>query len=210
MGCAESHEYYGYRIYTLIPDTPLHLAGLKELEDFIVPEKANRNISLKQYIEQHNDEIELNVYNLRSGTFRKVKLDISNKPYLGAIVNFEHYLSARNNLLHVQKVKFNTPAEKLGLVSEDDYIIAVKDRYDNIYSLNCGVSDPLIILSENMEPECILLVYNRFHGMKELSCDFKYLGCEALYGPGHEFPDYKQGTIKSGGYVEYSSLTNEN
>ncbi len=210
MGCAESHEHYGYRIYSLVPDAPIQLAGLKELEDFIVPEKGKRNMSLKEYIDRHSDDIEFNVYNLRSRTFRKVRIDIKNKPYLGAIVNFEDYLTARSNLLHVQKVKFNTPAEKLGLVSEDDYIIAIKDRYDEIYSLNSELNDPLCILNENLEPGCVLYVYNRFNGLKELNCEFKSLGCEAVYGPGHEFPDYKpRSATRTSGYIEYSNLTNE-
>ena len=210
MGCSESHQNHGYRIYNLLPDSPLQLAGLKELEDFIVPEKTNRNLSLKQYIERHSQDIEFNIYNLRSRSFRKVVLDIKNKPYLGAIVNFEDYLTARNNLLHVQKVKFNTPAEKIGLVSDDDYIIALKDRYDEIHSLNCEYEDPLTILNDNIEPECILYVFNRFHGLKELKCGYKSLECEAVYGPGHEFPDYKSiiGRRLSG-YSEYSYLTNE-
>jgi hypothetical protein len=210
MGCTNSYEHYGFRIYSLIPDAPLHLAGLRELEDFIVPEKANNNMSLKKYIERHNDDIEFNVYNLRSRTFRKVILDIKNRPGLGAIVNFEDYLTAKSNLLHVQKVKFNTPAEKIGLVSDDDYIIAVRDRYDEIHSLNCVSNDPLSIFNETLEPESVLYVYNRFHGLKELKFEYKSLGCEAVYGPDHEFPDYKpRSSRRTSGYIEYSNLTNE-
>ncbi len=210
MGCSESHQNYGYRIYSLIPDSPLHLAGLRPLEDFIIPEQEMKNISLKDYVDRFSEAIEFNVYNLRGRNFRKVTVDIKNKPYLGAIVNYEDYIAAKSNLLHVYKVKFNTHAEEIGLVSDEDYIIGIKDKYDDLYSLNSELKDPLALFYENVTPECILYVYNRTSGPKELRCEHESLGCDAVFGPGHEFPDDKRRIRKvKTGYYEYSNLTNE-
>ena len=210
MGSCESHENYGYRIYSLVENAPLHLAGLKELEDFIVPEKGNYEVTLQQYIDKHKDNLEMTIYNLRSKTFNKITVDINNKPYLGAVVNYENYITANTQLLHVLKVKFNTPAEKIGLVSDDDYIIAVKDRLDEIHSLNNEL-DPLSVFSKYVETGCYLYVYNRYTGMKILKCDYITLGCEAVFGPGHEFPDINRKLSRSlSCYSDYMNLTNEN
>ena len=94
--------------------------------------------------------------------------------------------------------------EKLHLIPEDDYIIAVQPIDHQIISLNSEESDPLSILSMVIQSckgkECNFYIYNIKKGSRKECAiigsepSFK-LGIEGAYGALHEFPFFDNDEI---------------
>lgn len=210
MGNSESiaeKKHYGFRIYKLIEDGPLSKAGLKELEDFIIPpqEFSHDEYQLREYLKKSLDkEIELIIYNLRMRDFFSVMVTPSlnwknsDKGCLGALIGFENYIKAQYNLLRVVKVIPNSLSDRIGFVPYDDYIIGVKPKNDRIFTLNSSEgTDPIVLftnfLKSNLKKDIELYVYNSKIGAKIIKVNVtlknnEIFGCDIIYGDGHEFP----------------------
>ena len=116
-------------------------------------------------------------------------------------MNFENFINAHKNVLHILKVKdYSFASVELKLKEKEDYIIAVKPKEHEIISLNQEGSDPLTVLSNivqvNKGNECEFFIYNVKNGARSVitkigtDSDF-VLGIEGAYGALHEFP-YEQ------------------
>lgn len=200
-------KHYGFRIYKLIEEGPLFRAGLKELEDFIIPppEFSHDEYELREYLNKSLEkEIELKIYNLKMRDFTSVKVTPSlnwkhsDKGCLGALICFENFISAQFNLLRVVKVISNSLSEKIGFVPYDDYIVGVRPKNDRIFTLNSSEgTDPIVlftnVLKTNLKKDIELYVYNSKKGAKIIKVNVtlknnEVFGCDIIYGDGHEFP----------------------
>ena len=196
---------FGFRIYHLSKDGPLHKAGLNEFSDFLIPpdEVYENKKPFSDWISQHAGQVlNLQVYSLKNRVFKPLTVKANPKDskdgYLGAAIRYENWSIAHKNVLHVINVKENSFAkDKLGLVNNDDYIIAIKPEGTNVISLNKEDEDPLTILSkgikEHLGCECDFYLYNVNTGSRVVTArieDNSYftLGCDVAYGKLHEFP----------------------
>ena len=196
---------FGFRIYTIIKDGPLYKAGAKELTDFIIPpnEVTSQKMTFKEWISSVADQtIKIRIYSLLSRNFKILEVKTNKKDskegILGAGVRMENFENADKRLLHITSVAENSFAQnKLGLIANDDYIIAVKGKNTPIISLNIEQYNPLEILnmmiSNNKGNELLFFIYNRKNGARNVEVkiekekDFA-LGCDVAYGALHEFP----------------------
>jgi hypothetical protein len=210
MGVSESHtideKLYGFRIYKLIENGPLHLAGVKELEDFIIPptETSQNKIPFYEYIRNNaGRKIKFNIYSLSKRIFYTVDITIGNNEkaegFLGATVRYENWSTADKNLLRVIRVKENSLAQKdLNLIPSEDFVIALRPDFEDIFTLNKDDLDPLtnfsnmIDLYENKSVE--FFIYNIKRGARSAKAILtsrgtgEILGCDVAYGKLHEFP----------------------
>ncbi len=219
MGITDSipeKNFYGFRIYKLFEEGPLHKAGLKELEDFIIPpeEFSHDEYELREYLKKSLEKvIDLRIFNLRTKNFFTVRVTPSNhwknsesKGCLGAFVCFENFINAQNNLIRVVKVIENSLSEKIGLIPFEDYIVGVKPKNDKIFTLNSSEgSDPIVlftnVLKSNIKKEIELFVYNSQNGAKTIKVNLtpknnEIFGCDIIYGDGHEFPSDEKKPVK--------------
>jgi len=218
MGNSDSiveKKNYGFRIYKLLENGPLSNAGLKELEDFIIPppEFSHNEYELREYLNQSLEkEIDLKIYNLTKRDFYYVKVTPSlnwknsDKGCLGAQICFENFLNAQFNLLRVIKVISGSLSEKIGLIPNEDYIVGVKPKNDRIFTLNSSEgTDPIVlftnVLRSNMKKDIDLYVYNSIKGAKNIKVNVtlknnEVFGCDIIYGDGHEFPSNKDKTTE--------------
>ena len=203
----------GFRIYTLKKDGPLDKAGAKVLSDFIIPpdEVLNQILTFKDWISSIEDKtIKIKLYSLLTCNFRIIEIKAnkydSKDGILGAGVKFENYENAAKKLLHITSVKENSFAkDKLGLIPNDDYIIAVKAKNANIISLNNKEYNPLeilnIMIKENKGNDLLFFIYNKKNGPRTVEVNIGndnefVLGCDVAYGALHEFPKEKKEIIE--------------
>jgi hypothetical protein len=213
MGVTESSNNFGFRVYKLYKESPLEKAGIKELEDFIIPPEGVNDLNFREYLSKFiNKKIDLVIYNFTSRSFHKVSVipnlnwgngPCSTKGCLGGLVSYEKFSTAHLNLLRILKVNENSLAHKIGLTPLNDYILAVKPQNDNFISLNSNSknNDPLslfsILLKANLNKHVILYIFNSETGGRtiELYVDPKEkLGCDVGFSKGNEFPQ-KQNLI---------------
>ena len=149
MGVSESTNNFGFRIYKLYKDSPLEKAGLRELEDFIIPPEGVNDINFREFLNKYlNKAIELAIYNFTTRSFYKLSVTPNlnwghgGKGSLGGLISYEKFTTAHLNLLRILKVNENSLAYKIGLVPSTDYIIAVKPEKENYISLNSKNNDP--------------------------------------------------------------------
>ena len=197
----------GYRIYKLFQEGPLYKAGLRELEDFIIPpmEINEFDNDIREFlIKNLEKEIDLKIYNIKCKKFSYIKVTPSLNwkksgiGFLGANICYENYIKAEINLLRVLKVSPNTLSHKIELIPSEDYIIGVKPEKDNIIPLNSNNgTDPILlfknILKTNSKRNIELYIYNSKKGPKEIKLNLamkinENFGCEVIYGREHEFP----------------------
>lgn len=213
MGVTDSslldEKYFGFRIYKLLEGGPLSKAGLKEIEDFIIPplEVFQQKIPFYEYVKlNENKKINLNVYSLSKRIF--YDLDIvpqkgTTEGYLGASVRYENWSNAHKNLLRVVKVKENSLAQTLiGLIPNEDFIIALRPQGKDIISLNTDHIDPLSsfssLIGDNAGKEVEFYIFNEHRGARNVKVflekkdNNEILGCDIAYGKLHEFPIIKQ------------------
>lgn len=208
MGTTEStmeKNHYGFRIYKIYKNSPLEQAGLRELEDFIIPPDGFVDENLKLYLNKNlNKNIDLLIFNLKSKCFNKVSVTPSlswgegKKGCLGAIVSLENYQTAHFRLLRVLKVKENSISNKIGLMPNEDYIIGIKPKsQEEIIPLNSKDSDPFSLLFDviksNLKKTVEFYVYNSKNGSKCLDVFLnikkgEILGCDIGWGKCNEFP----------------------
>lgn len=209
MGVTDSslndEKFCGFRIYKIIPEGPLHKAGLKELEDFIIPPEdvKSHKISFSDYILQNYGKlINLTVYSLLKGYFYSVNItpylnwsENKDQGYLGASVRYENWLTANKYLLRVISVNKNSPAEKLlNLTPMEDYIIAIRPENEDFLTLNVDVTDPLSLFANylfiNKNKVIEFYIYNSKNGARitKAKIETEILGCDVAYGKLHEFP----------------------
>ena len=199
---------FGFRIYKLIKDGPLAKGGAKEITDFIVPpiEIINQKNSFNDWILSLADKtITIKLYSLLYRDFKYIEIKTnptdSKEGILGAAVKYENFENADKNLLHITSVAENSFAKnKLGLIPDDDYIIAAKVKNTPIISLNKEGYNPLeilnIIISSNYGNDISFFIYNLKKGSrtidakleKDENSDKLTLGCDVAYGALHEFP----------------------
>ena len=207
MGGEETSSYnsqFGFRIYNLLKDSPLEKGGIKEITDFIITpqEVQNQEITFNDWLtSMAGKTIKIKIYSLLSRNFSNIEITTnplgSENGILGAGVNYEKYESADKNLLHVTSVIENSFAQKkLGLIPNDDYIIAVKTQTTPIISLNKDEFNPLEILnsviSNNKGNDLIFYIYNVKSGARTVEVNIDKddnfsLGCDVAYGALHEF-----------------------
>ena len=203
----------GFRIYKLIKDGPLDKGGLKELTDFIIPpqEILEQKNTFHEWIQSLADQtVKINVYSLLTRNFKTVEIKTNPKEskegILGAGVKFENYENADKKLLHVISVVENSFAKnKLGLIPNDDYIIAVKGNNTPIISLNINEYNPLevlnMVINNNRGNNLTFYIYNAKSGPRfvevniEKENDF-VLGCDVAYGALHDFPKIQDDIIE--------------
>ncbi|MCQ2816622.1 MAG: hypothetical protein MJ252_05065 [archaeon] len=214
MGIADSlitnQNEYGFRIYQTVNGFPLHKAGLKMLEDFLIPpqEVFDKKISFSTWVQLNaGKKIKIKVYSLKTRKMREVEIDVNPEGtkggFLGGSVRMESMVNAEKLLLHVIKVKPNSFSEKvLGLVEKEDYLIALRPQKEEIFSLN-RVSDSGLLelfrdkIKDNLGKKCEFYIYNKFKGGRLISCDidkddYFELGCDVAYGKLHYFPVVKE------------------
>ena len=89
----------------------------------------------------------------------------------------------------------------MGLIPNDDYIIAVKGKSPEIISLNNIEYNPLEILNmmikNNKGNDLLFYIYNKTNGPRTVLVNIEndnefVLGCDAAYGALHEFPKVEQ------------------
>ena len=94
---------------------------------------------------------------------------------------------------------------KLGLVPDDDYIIAVKTKSSPIISLNKDEFNPLeilnMVISNNKGNDLIFYIYNKIKGPRTVEVNIDkddnfVLGCDVAYGALHEFPKVRDEIIE--------------
>ena len=203
----------GFRIYKLIKDGPLDKGGLKELTDFILPpqEILEQKNTFHEWIQSLADQtVKIKVYSLLTRNFKTVEIKTNPKEskegILGAGVKFENYENADKKLLHVVSVVENSFAQnKLGLIPNDDYIIAVKGNNTPIISLNINEYNPLevlnMVINNNRGNNLTFYIYNVKSGPRfvevniEKENDF-VLGCDVAYGALHDFPKIQDDIIE--------------
>ena len=209
MGVYESlpvdAKRFGFRIYNLSPNGPLHQAGVKEFSDFLIPpnEVYENKKPFSDWVSQHaGQKINLQLYSLRTRVFTSLEIKAnpsnSKEGFLGAAIRYENWSIAHKNVLHVLDVREGSFAkEKLKLIPYEDYIIAMKPDGGSIISLNIEGEDPMNILSkgikDNKGHECEFYIYNVKNGgriahVKIDDDDYFQLGCDVAYGKLHEFP----------------------
>jgi len=192
MGASESLNTYGFRVYKLYEESPLIKAGLKELEDFIVPPEGINDTNFKEFLNKFlNKNIELTIYNMPSRSFYKISVipnlswGSGSKGSLGGLISYENYSTAHLNLLKILKVNEGSIAQKVGILAEDDYIIAIKPESENFISLNTKTNDPLSLFSNIVKSYSnkfiSLYIYNTTLGAKVLHLNLtgkETLGCD--------------------------------
>ena len=204
-----SPSQFGFRIYKLIKDGPLAKGGAKEITDFIIPpiEIINKKNSFNDWILSLADKtITIKIYSLLYRKFKYIQIKTnslgSKEGILGAGVKYENFENADKNLLHITSVAENSIAKnKLGLIPNEDYIIATKAKNSVIISLNKEGYNPLeilnIILDGNSNgSEITFFIYNKKNGSritdlkieKNENNDKFTLGCDVAYGALHKFP----------------------
>lgn len=212
MGSSEdiskTQSQYGFRIYNLVKDGPLYNGGAKEISDFIIPPPeflSHKNSFNEWVLSLANKTITLKLYSLLSRNYKYIEIKTnpqgSKEGILGAAVKYENYLNADKNLLHIIAVKDDSFSEKkLGLIPDDDYIIAVKNKNTPIISLNKEQFNPIEILntviSNNDGNEMMFYIYNKKKGFRLVETKLEKnenenkftLGCDVAYGALHEFP----------------------
>ena len=198
----------GFRIYKLIKEGPLAKGGAKEFIDFIIPppQVLDKPNSFNDWILSISDKtITLKLYSLLYRNFRYIEIKTnpsgSKDGILGASVKYENFENADKNLLHIISVSENSFAKnKLGLIPEDDYIIAAKPVNTPIIPLNKAEFNPIeilnIIINSNIGKEISFFIYNIKNGPRIVETkiekgenDEKFiLGCDVAYGALHGFP----------------------
>jgi hypothetical protein len=210
MGAVETHssldeKYYGFRVYKVADNGPLAKAGVRELEDFIIPpsEVFSNKIPFYEYVRQYaNKPITLNIYSLSKRYFSTLEIiptddwtPKKDQGYLGASVRYENWSTADRLLLRVLRVNQNSIAHKiLNLTPQEDFIIALRPDGEDIITLNKDSLDPLtmftnvLTLYKNKTIE--FFIYNCKQGARniKISMDEDCLGCDVAYGKLHEFP----------------------
>ena len=196
---------FGFRIYTIIKNGPLDKAGAKEITDFIIPpnEILQQKNTFKDWILSIADKtIRIKIYSLLNRNFKMIEVKTnkadSKDGILGAGVKFENFENADKRLLHITSVTENSFAQnKLGLIPNDDYIIAVKGKNTRIISLNNEEYNPLEILNlminNNKGSNLLFYIYNKKNGARIVEVNIEneddfILGCDVAYGALHEFP----------------------
>jgi len=230
MGAAESHssldeKYYGFRVYKVADNGPLAKAGVKELEDFIIPpsEVFSNKIPFYEYVRQNSNKlITLNIYSLSKRYFYNLEITPTDdwipskdQGYLGASVRYENWSTADRLLLRVLRVNQDSIAhKKLNLMPQEDFIIALRPEGEDIITLNKDSQDPLTmftnILTLYKNKEIEFFIYNCKQGGRniKISIDEDSLGCDVAYGKLHEFPklveiDFESNTRMSLSKIEH-------
>ena len=215
MGVFEEHHsnisQFGFRIYSIIKEGPLDKAGAKEITDFIIPpnEILQQKNTFKNWILSMADKtIKIKIYSLLNRNFKMIEVKTnkadSKDGILGASVKFENFENADKRLLHITSVIENSFAQnKLGLIPNDDYIIAVKGKNTRIISLNNEEYNPLevlnLMINNNKGSNLLFYIYNNNNKARIVEVNIEneddfILGCDVAYGALHEFP-HKQNEI---------------
>jgi hypothetical protein len=204
---SSTNKHFGFRIYNIIPNGPLHKANITPLDDFMLPpeEMFTKNIPFSEYIKNKaGTNITLNIYSLSKRGITPISLQVnpigSEDGFLGGSVRYENYITAEKKLLHVLKVKSNSFSEtKLHLEEGNDYLIALRPDHDKILTLNeVNHNNPLELFSKmikaNKGKECDFYIYNKYKGSRCISATIDNndthfeMGCDVAYGMLHEFP----------------------
>jgi hypothetical protein len=208
MGVNESNikndKESGFRIYKIINGGPLDKAGLKILDDFLIPpEEINKKISFPNWIkENENKTIKLNYYSISKRKILPIEIQLNNSNdkngILGGTINYENFSKAYKKVLHVIKVKENSFSKnELHLDELNDYLIALKPEDGDFQTLNGSNENPLKafsqIIKNNIGKKCDFYIYNKKIGAKDICVNIPNdqmfeMGCDVAFGKLHEFP----------------------
>lgn len=134
-----SSQLKGYRVLRVIEGSPAAKCGLNPFLDIIVGADdvsfgalavRDKNGHFRTFVSERKDkEIKLHVFSLVDRRVHEKTLVPSEfsqgKGILGASVNFESVEETENSIFRVLNVQKGSPAEKCGLASEVDYLLAV-------------------------------------------------------------------------------------
>ncbi len=207
MGSVESQleddpKYTGFRIYKIFKDGPISFSEAKVIEDFIIPPREVTNyMSFIEFLKQNENKLtELTLYSIKKRCFHKISITPHSNwgegrsGFIGASVRLENWSTGHKNLIKVLNVKPDSIAEKAGIKSTEDWIIAVKPIDDDIFSLNVSANDPLTNFTYLMDKfkgkNVELIMYNLYTGVKYVELflnENERLGCDVGYGKLHEF-----------------------
>ena len=209
MGINESipidEKKFGFRLYKVFPDGPLDKAGLKEIENFIIPpeEIYTRQIRFSDYIQENaGKKIKINIHSISKRKIYPIEIQLNKlgdkNGILGGTIRYENCYTAYKKVLHVIKVKDNSFSKnELNLEELNDYIIALKPEDGDFQPLNNYQVNPLKafsnIIKNNIGKKCDFYIYNKNLGTKVINVnipnnDMFEMGCDVAFGKLHEFP----------------------
>jgi hypothetical protein len=191
-------------IKSLIKNGPLDVNGINELSDFIIPPKdvLENKVPFVDWVTSNaGKELKIKIYSLKTRSLKELTIKANEKNskdgILGGSVRYENWSIAHKKVLHVLNIEENSFAQKIGIIQDKDYIIAVRPSGHQILSLNIEDKDPLFVLGAIINKckgiECEFFIYNIEKGNKVVKGliekdDEFHLGIDGAYGALHEFP----------------------
>lgn len=198
---------HGFRVLHVEDNSPASAAGIEPLFDYIVAVNGTRfgtddsDYRASDVYADHSPVYEceaaivdaqgslyLTVFSAKGKEERDVHIDIPPASLVGISLQWTP-LSAADNVWHVLNVTPNSPAEKAGLKSHADYIVACESGF-----LETGGEHRLaeVIAHANPTDGIILYVYNRDYNIVRPARVFPSaqgkLGCGVGYGLLHSLP----------------------
>jgi len=200
MGNEQSSAFAGYRVLSVLPNSPGSSAHLDTYFDFIVEAAGVRLDTLERpftdIILKHVGKIlQLKVFNCMTQTERMLDLtprnDWGGSGLLGITIRFDNYEHANSEVVHVLNVEKNSPAERAGLRSSSDYMLGTSDvvfHDENELAETCaafvGQSVPVYVYNSDDERVRIVTLMPSYEWGGE-----GLLGCDIGSGYLHQLPD---------------------
>lgn len=127
-------EDYGYRVVSVLDDSPALKGGIEPQLDFIKYNPVqHEGLLLSEYLSSYEDkEINLCIYNIIQQDVRMVKIVLTRdwgqgNTLLGATIRYESFVDAHNHILKVNDVYLDSPAHEAGLEPFKDFIIGTRE-----------------------------------------------------------------------------------
>ena len=200
MGNAQSR--FGYHVLRVKPDSPASKATLVSYFDYIVAVNDQLVVEDNQALLANaaknslDQPLNLSVYNSRNDSLRRLSIVPSlnwgdeHGGMLGCSVRFVECSNAQDRVWHILSVAPGGSAERAGLCSDTDYIIASLDK------VLMQEEDFLFLIEKN--PGCVLkfVVYNsESDSCREVLVEVGknefgtgVIGCEIGFGQIHQVP----------------------
>jgi hypothetical protein len=131
MGNGSETMSKGFRILSVLPESPMSVLKIEPMLDFIIfPGEVNQIMSFDAFIAQNeNKEVEFNFYNVASQTIWKGKITPrkwKGKGLLGVNIREEDYTTAHSRAIRVLNFFMNSPLHKAGFKPFSDYILGTQ------------------------------------------------------------------------------------
>jgi hypothetical protein len=203
MGNEQSSAFAGYRVLSVLPNSPGVAANLDTYFDFIVEAAGVRLDTLERpftdIISKHvGKPLKLKVFNCMTHAEREVDLtprnDWGGSGLLGITIRFDNYEQASSEVVHVLNVEKNSPGEKAGLRPSSDYMLGTSDivfHDENELAETCAafVGQSMQVYVYNSDDERVRIV--------TLTPSYEWggeglLGCDIGSGYLHQLPDRRE------------------